>query len=71
MLNAAAEAHGKTAGQIALKYLLQNGVIVIPKTSRRERMEENIGLFDFTLDEEEMKQISALNENRSLFGWYD
>jgi diketogulonate reductase-like aldo/keto reductase len=71
VLNAIADAHQKTAGQIALRYLVQNGIIVIPKTSKEERMKENISLFDFELSEEEMKQIARLNENRSLFGWYD
>ena len=71
VLKEIAEAHQKTAGQIALRYLVQNGIIVIPKTSREERMKENISLFDFTLSEQEMKKISSLNENRSLFGWYD
>ena len=64
-------AHGKTSGQIALKYLLQNGITVIPKTSKEERMKENIDLFDFELSEDELKQIALLDKGQSLFGWYD
>lgn len=71
VLNDIASSHHKTAGQIALKYLVQNGIIVIPKTAKEERMKENISLFDFELTAEEMKRISTLDENRSLFGWYD
>ena len=63
-------AHGKTAAQTALRYLVQNGIGVIPKTSRRERMEENFALFDFALTGEEMERIGRLNGGSSLFGWY-
>ncbi len=59
--------HGKSAAQTALRYLLQSDVAVIPKSARRERMEENIRVFDFTLDEAEMKTIAALDRGESLF----
>lgn len=64
------EEHNKTAGQIALRYLTQNGICVIPKSSKRSRMEENLNIFDFELTEEDMKKIAALDEGESLFGWY-
>ncbi|KIR03981.1 oxidoreductase of aldo/keto reductase family, subgroup 1 [Lachnospiraceae bacterium TWA4] len=64
------ESHGKTSGQVALRYLLQNGIGVIPKSSKKERMRENMEVFDFSLTDEEMKQIKKLNEGKSLFGWY-
>ncbi len=70
VLKQIAAEHGKTAGQIALKYLVQNGIIVIPKTSRETRMKENISLFGFELDAQEMNRIAQLDEKRSLFGWY-
>ncbi len=63
-------AHGKTSGQVALRYLLQNGIGVIPKSSQRERMKENLEVFDFELTTEDLNRISGLNEGRSLFGWY-
>lgn len=59
----------KTAAQVALRFLIQNGIIVIPKTVRRERMEENINVLDFHLTDEEMQAISALDRNETLFYW--
>jgi D-xylose reductase len=61
---AIAAKHGKTAGQIALKWACQRGYAIIPKTTKVERMAENRNLFDFELTEEEMKTIGALNKNR-------
>ena len=63
-------AHGKTAAQTALRYLIQNGIGVIPKSSHRARMEENFALFDFALTAAEMERIGRMNEGASLFGWY-
>ena len=54
------EAHGKTAAQISLRWLVQQGIVVIPRTSKRERLEENIALFDFELSDAEMREIAAL-----------
>lgn len=62
--------HGKSSGQVALRYLVQNGIGAIPKSMRKERMKENINIFDFVLTEEECKKIEKMNEGRSLFGWY-
>ena len=64
------ERHGKTAAQVALCYLLQLDVAVVPKSSHRQRMEENLDIFDFELDAEDMVRIAAMDEGRSLFGWY-
>ena len=52
--------HGKTAAQVCLRYLVQQDVVVIPRTSKIERLEENISIFDFTLTEAEMAQIAGL-----------
>ena len=62
-------AHGKTAAQTALRYLVQNGIAVIPKSAHRERMEENFAVFDFSLTGEEMARIGTLKGPDSLFGW--
>ena len=62
--------HGKTSGQIALRYLIQNGIAVIPKSVHRERMAENLAVLDFALTPSEISAISRLNGNSSLFGWY-
>lgn len=60
-------AHGKTAGQVVLRWLVQRGVIVIPKTVRRSRMEENLAIFDFSLTDEEMAAVAALDRGASSF----
>ena len=61
------EKHGKTAAQIALRWLLQSDVIIIPKTVHKERMEENLNLFDFELDADDMQTIATLDTAHSLF----
>ena len=61
------QAHGKTLAQTALRYLLQRGVIIIPKSTHKERMEENFNIFDFELTSEEIKRIEALDTKHSLF----
>ena len=62
-------AHRKSAAQVALRYLIQNGIAVIPKSAHRARMEENFAVFDFTLTGEELARIGALQGPDSLFGW--
>ncbi|MCP4510686.1 MAG: aldo/keto reductase, partial [Fuerstiella sp.] len=59
-----AAATGKTAAQVLLRWGVQRGTAVIPKTSRRERMEENINVFDFELSSSQMAAISALDQGR-------
>lgn len=61
------EKYGKTAAQTALRFLIQRGIIVIPKTTRRERMEENFNVFDFELSPEDMGAIARLDRGESLF----
>lgn len=60
----AAERHQKTAAQVALRWQLQHGNLVIPKSSHKERIEENIAIFDFALNDDEMKAIDALECGR-------
>ena len=55
--------HGKTASQVALRWLTQRGIVAIPKSTHRERMQQNIDIFDFTLTDTEMQQIAALNQH--------
>lgn len=52
--------HGKTAAQVCLRYLVQQEIVVIPRTSKIERLEENVSIFDFTLTETEMAEIANL-----------
>lgn len=61
------EKYGKTAAQVALRWLLQSDVIIIPKTVHKNRMEENLNLFDFTLDADDMEAIALLDTGHSLF----
>lgn len=61
MLQKIAAAHGKTVGQVILRWNVQRGVVVIPKSTHKERIEENIDIWDFTLTEEEMKRITSLD----------
>lgn len=61
------EAHGKTGAQVALRFLLQKDVVVIPKSVHRDRMEQNFDVFDFALTTDEMTQIEALDTGKSLF----
>ena len=65
-----AAAHGKTAAQVSLRFLIQEGAIVIPRTSRPERLAENLAIFDFVLDEQEMEDIRALaNPDGRIVDW--
>lgn len=59
-ITAAAEAHGKTAAQVVIRWHLQSGFIVFPKTNHRERMVENFEVFDFALTDAELSTITAL-----------
>ena len=65
VLKAIAENHGRTVGQVVLRWLNQRNVVVIPKTVRKERMIENFSIFDFTLTEQEMQAIGGLDTGKS------
>jgi 2,5-diketo-D-gluconate reductase A len=60
-------AHGKSVAQVVLRWLIQRGVVVIPKSVRADRMKENIEVFDFVLTGEQMDQIAAMDTGSSLF----
>lgn len=59
--------YGKTVPQVALRWLLQRGVIIIPKSSHKERMAQNIDIFDFELSSDDMSLIKTLDTGKSLF----
>lgn len=64
--------YNKSIAQVALKYLIQRGVIVIPKSVHKERMIENFNIFDFKLDDYDMKKIVKLDKAKSaFFSYYD
>ena len=61
------EKYGKTVVQVILRWHIQRGIVVIPKSTHIERMEENFNIFDFSLSEEDMKTIASLDKNESSF----
>lgn len=63
-----AVAHGKTPAQIVLRFLIQNDILVIPKTTHIERMKENIDIFDFELSDDEIKQLVTLDTKTPMIG---
>ena len=59
--------YGKSIPQVALRWLLQRGVIIIPKSTHKERMAENLNIFDFELTADDMARIQTLDTGKSLF----
>lgn len=62
-----AEKHKKSTAQVVLRWLTQRGVVVIPKSVRKERIIENFNIFDFELSQEDMERIATLDTGKSLF----
>ena len=67
MLAEIGERYGKSAAQVALRWLTQCGIVAIPKSSHKERMEQNFNIFDFSLSSNEMQQIATLNQEDAGF----
>lgn len=67
VLEAIGKKYGKSVAQVALRWLVQRGVIIIPKSVHIDRMEQNINIFDFTLSAEDMAEIAKLDTGNSLF----
>ena len=59
--------YGKTAAQVALRWLTQRGIVAIPKSTHKERMVQNFDIFDFTLSDDDMSQIATLNQQDAGF----
>lgn len=59
--------YGKSAAQVALRWLTQRGIVAIPKSSHKERMAQNLDIFDFTLTPQDMEQIATLNQSDTGF----
>lgn len=63
--------YGKTPAQIILRFLNEENIALIPKTSRKERMKENLNIFDFTLETQDRENLRKLDQNKSYFSWVD
>ncbi|CAJ1315069.1 aldo/keto reductase [Paenibacillus nuruki] len=61
------EQYGKSTAQVALRFLIQQGIVVIPKTVNKERMEQNFNVFDFELSAQDMEKLIALDTEKSSF----
>lgn len=66
-----AKAHGKTNGQVTLRWLIQNKIIAIPRTTKESRARENFDIFDFELSAEEVQRLNALDRAERLGDWLD
>jgi 2,5-diketo-D-gluconate reductase A len=67
VLTAIAARHGKTVGQVVLRWVIQRGIVALAKTVRRERMAENLDVFDFALGDDDMAAIATLETGTSSF----
>ena len=70
-LNVIGKKYDKSVAQVALRFLIQRGVVVIPKSTHKERMIQNIDVFDFALSAKDMEEISKLDKKESLFLSHD
>ena len=66
-----ADKYGKTPAQIALRHHVQRGIVVIPKSVHKERMKQNLDIFNFELSDLDMEQLKSLDENKSMWAEYD
>ena len=65
-----ADRYGKTAAQVGLRFLYQQDIVIIPKSTHIERMRENLDILDFELTTSEMSELLELDLGKSLFGWW-
>ena len=67
VLTGIGEKYGKSAAQVILRWLIERGIVVIPKSVKIERMRQNFDVFDFTLSPDDMAAIAALDTDKTLF----
>ena len=65
-----ADRYGKAAAQVGLRFLYQQVIVIIPRSTHIERMKENLDILDFSLTDDEMNELKALDMGKSLFGWW-
>lgn len=70
-LQAIASKYHKTVAQVILHYFTSKNIVVIPKSTNATRMQENLNVFDFSLTKADEEMIKSLNEDLTLFNWYD
>ncbi|XP_075711920.1 prostaglandin-E(2) 9-reductase-like isoform X2 [Rhinoderma darwinii] len=75
VLNAIAKKYGRSPAQVAMRHMLQRGIVVLAKSFKAERIKQNLEVFEFVLSEEEMKTLNGLNQNRRFvdiktLSWY-
>ncbi len=70
VLSKIAKEYNKTTAQIALRFLYQQDIIIIPKSTHKERMTENLNIWDFELTKDNMNELKTLDKGQSLFGWW-
>ena len=70
VLQKIADRHGKSVAQVALRFLTQQGIVTIPKSTHKERMVENFESMDFSLTPDELRELETLEVGKSLFGWW-
>ena len=70
ILNEIGGRYGKSNAQVGLRFLYQQGIVIIPKSTHIERMKENMDILDFELTADEMDELSHLDLDRSMFGWW-
>jgi diketogulonate reductase-like aldo/keto reductase len=70
LLTEIGHAHGKTVAQVVLRWLIQRDIVTISKSVRRERMEQNLDVFDFALSDEDMSRIATMDTGASLFFYH-
>lgn len=70
ILTGIAKAHNKSVAQVVLRWLYQRDIVIIPKSTHKERMIENLDILDFNLSCDEMSLIATLDEGKSLFNWW-
>ena len=65
-INGISKSHGNTAAQVALRYLIQKGIIVLPKSTKQHRIVENISILDFELSKQELETMEKLNAGKRV-----